>query len=83
MEATLQGATESEDLRLEFWAETPREELVELGTVEPKDLVAGEEVRYAVEITPKHEGMYTLYAYLYDGARRIGHELEHVRVREA
>jgi len=83
VEATLQGATESEDLRLEFWAETPREELVELGTVEPKDLVAGEEVRYAVEITPRHEGIYTLYAYLYDGARRIGHELEHVRVREA
>ena len=83
VEATLQGATESEDLHLEFWAETPREELVELGTVEPKDLVAGEEVRYAVEITPRHEGMYTLYAYLYDGARRIGHELEHVRVREA
>ena len=83
VEATLQGATESEDLRLEFWAETPGEELVELGTVEPKDLIAGEEVRYAVEITPQHEGMYTLYAYLYDGARRIGHELEHVRVREA
>ena len=83
VEATLQGATESEDLRLEFWAETPGEELVELGTVEPKDLVAGEEVRYAVEITPKHEGMYTLYAYLYDGARRIGHELEQVRVKEA
>ena len=83
VEATLQGATESKDLRLEFWAETPGEELVELGTVEPKDLVADEEVRYAVEITPQHEGMYALYAYLYDGARRIGHELEHVRVREA
>jgi len=83
VEATLQGATESENLRLEFWAETPGEELVELGTVEPKDLVADEEVRYAVEITPQHEGMYTLYAYLYDGARRIGHELEHVRVRNA
>jgi hypothetical protein len=82
VEATLQGAIESEDLRLEFWAETPREELVDLGTVEPKDLVAGEEVRYAVEITPQQEGMYTLYAYLYDGAKRIGHELEHVRVRE-
>ena len=83
VEATLQGATECKDLRLEFWAETPGEELVELGIVEPKNLVAEEEVRYAVEITPQHEGMYTLYAYLYDGARRIGHELEHVRVREA
>jgi hypothetical protein len=83
VEATLQGAAESQDLRLEFWAETPEEQAVELGTVEPKDLVNGEEVRYAVEITPRQEGMYTLYAYLYDGARRIGHELEHVRVRDA
>lgn len=83
VEATLQGATESQFLRLEFWAEIPGEELVELGTVEPKDLVVGEEVRYAVEITPQREGIYTLYAYLYDGAKRIGHELEHVRVGQA
>ena len=45
-------------------------------------LEAAKEVRYGVEITPQEEGMYTLYAYLYDGARRIGHELEHVRVRQ-
>jgi hypothetical protein len=83
VQATLQGATESEDLRLEFWAETPAEEFVELGTVEPKELLSGEEVRYAVEITPKEEGMYTLYAYLYDGAKRIGHELEQIRVTDA
>lgn len=56
---------------------------MELGTVEPKDLIVGEEVRYAVEITTRQVGMYTLYAYLYDGAKRIGHELEHVRVRKA
>jgi len=80
VQATLQGATESEDLRLEFWAETPGEEFIELGTVEPKDLAAGEEVRYAVEITPTQEGMYTLYAYLYDGAKRMGHELEQIFV---
>jgi hypothetical protein len=83
VEATLQGATESDGLRLEFWAETPGEELLDLGTVEPKDLVNGEEVRYAVEIMPQQEGMYTLYAYLYDGTKRIGHELDHVRVRKA
>ena len=82
MEATLQGATESDGLRLEFWAETPSEEFVELGTVEPKNLVAGEEVRYAVEMMPQHEGKYTIYAYLYDGAKRIGHELEHIRVTD-
>ena len=83
VQATLQGETESEDLRLEFWAETPKGAFVQLGTVEPKDLISGEEVRYAVEITPKEEGMYTLYAYLYDGAKRIGHELEQIYVTDA
>ena len=83
VEATLQGATESEDLRLEFWAETPGEEFVQLGTIEPKDLSADEEARYSVEITPQEEGMYTIYAYLYDGFKRIGHELERIRVKDA
>ena len=83
VEATLQGVTESEYLRLEFWAETPGGEFVQLGIVEPKNLVVGEEVRYAVEMTPQHEGKYTIYAYLYDGAKRIGHELEHIRVTDA
>jgi hypothetical protein len=82
VEATLQGATESEDLRLEFWAETPGGESVQLGTVKPKNLVVGEEVHYAVEMMPRHEGKYTIYAYLYDGAKRIGHELEHIRVTD-
>jgi hypothetical protein len=82
VEATLQGATESEELRLEFWAETPGGEFVQLGTVKPKNLGAGEEVRYAVEMMPQHEGKYTIYAYLYDGAKRIGHELEHIRVTD-
>jgi hypothetical protein len=83
VEATLQGAVKTEDLSLEFWMETPSEEFQELGQVAPKDLDLGEIARYAVEVTPEEEGMYTLYAYLYDGAKRVGHELERVYVKEA
>lgn len=83
VEATLQGKAESDDLRLEFWTQTPGEEFKELGTVQPKDLVEKERARYTVEFVPEEQGLYTVYAYLYDGEKRIGHELEQVYVGEA
>jgi hypothetical protein len=82
-EAVLRGTAQSERLRLEFWAETPSGEFIELGKVETQALSANEQARYSAEITPEEEGMYTIYAYLYDGAKRIGHELEQVYVKEA
>ena len=82
-EAVLRGSSQSERLRLEFWAETPSGEFIELAKIETQALSENEQARYSAEITPEEEGMYTLYAYLYDGARRIGHELEQVYVQEA
>lgn len=82
-EAVLRGSSQSERLRLEFWAETPSGAFIELGKVETQTLSENEQASYSAEITPEEEGMYTLYAYLYDGARRIGHELEQVYVQEA
>jgi hypothetical protein len=81
-EATVRSLTESQGLRLEFWADTPSGDFEELATVETKQLEAGEEVRYTAEITPEEEGLYTVYAYLYDGVRRIGREKEYVYVQE-
>lgn len=81
-EATVRGLAESEGLRVEFWALTPSGEFNELATVETKQLSAGEEARYAAEITPEEEGLYTLYAYLYDGVRRIGRKVETVHVTQ-
>ena len=81
-EAILQGSSDSERLRLEFWAETPSGEFMELVKVETETLSAGEQAQYSAEIVPEQEGMYTIYAYLYDGAKRIGHELERVYVKE-
>jgi hypothetical protein len=82
VEATLQGTAGSDDLRLEFWAQTPGEEFKELGIVQPKNLAEKERARYTVEFVPEEEGLYTVYAYLYDGAKRIGHELDQVYVRD-
>ena len=82
-EATLRGLAKSQGLRLEFWADTPAGNFETLGEIETKRLDAGEEAAYATEFLPKDTGMYTIYAYLFDGIRRIGRRTEHVYVREA
>jgi hypothetical protein len=81
-EATILGLSHSNPLDLEFWADTPSGDFTELGTVKTKSLDPGEEAIYATEITPEEEGMYFIYAYLYDGIRRVDRESEVVRVRE-
>jgi len=79
-EATVRGLAESEGLRLEFWADTPGGEFEELATVETAELDTGETARYTAEITVEERGSYTVYAYLYDGMRRIGRKTEHIYV---
>ncbi len=80
-EATLRGLTESEGLRLEFWADKPSGKFEELARVETKALSSGEQATYSAEITPEEEGMYTIYAYLYDDGERIDRETEYVYAR--
>jgi hypothetical protein len=82
-EATLRGLQETEGVTLEFWAENPSLDFEAFHTIETKALSPGETVRYSAEFEPEEKGLYTIYAYLYDGARRIGREIEHVSVREA
>ena len=82
-EATIRGLAQSEGLKLEFWADTPGGDFEELAIVETKALDPGEEATYSAEISPSEDGLYTIYAYLYDGVRRIGREVEYVYVREA
>ncbi len=82
-EATLHGLAESQGLSLEFWAAAPSGDFQELADIETKTLDEGETVSYAAEITPEETGLYTIYAYLYDGVRRLGRETEYVYVRQA
>jgi hypothetical protein len=51
--------------------------------MEIKDLPVGEEARYTAEFTPKETGYYAIYAYLYDGWRRIGHKADTIYAKEA
>ena len=79
-EAVVRGIIQDRGLKLEFWANTPSGEFKELAAVETKALDAGEIARYSAEIVVDEAGAYTIYAYLYDGARRIGRKAEHIYV---
>jgi hypothetical protein len=77
-EARVQGKAGRGDLRLEFWADTPRGEFSKFGEIELSDLDPGEVKRHHARTAVTEEGMHTLYAYLFDGIRRIGREVAYV-----
>lgn len=81
-EAKVMGKVPNEGLTLEFWADHGGK-FDEIGSVDTRDLDVGEVARYSAEITPDGDGLYTLYAYLYDQqGRRIGREMDMVYVEE-
>ncbi len=75
-EATVKGLRNGAGLKLEFWVETPSGKSEEQATINIKELAAGEEARYSAEFTPNETGDYTVYAYLFDGAKRIGYKTD-------
>ena len=77
-EATVKGLRKGTGLKLEFWVEPPSGKSEKQATTEIKELSAGEEARYTAEFTPKEMGSYTIYAYLYDGWKRIGHKADSI-----
>lgn len=79
-EATVRGLVTSASLVLEFWAETPDGELRSLDKTGIGRLAEGEQSRYTVTLTPREQGIYVLHAYLYQGARRIGHRVEYLSI---
>ena len=72
IEAIVKGLKDSKNLDLEFWARKPSGTVEELAKILIEKLSGGEEQRYSAEITPKEEGFYTIYGYLYDNYKRIG-----------
>ena len=82
VEATIKGLRKSTGLKLEFWVETPSGKFEEQAIIDIKELSDGKEARYSAEFTPKEMGYYTIYAYLYDGKRRIGHRTDSIQAQK-
>jgi hypothetical protein len=81
-EATIKGLREVTGLKLEFWVQTPSGKFEEQATMDIKELSVGEEARYSAEFTPKETGCYTIYAYLFDGYRKISHKTDFIYAQE-
>jgi len=81
-EATSRGRAESQGLKVEFWVRTPSSTFEELAIVETKALGRGEEARYVAEVEAEEVGRHMVYAYLYDGSKRIGRRVESMAVEE-
>jgi len=77
-EATVKGLRKGGGLKLEFWVEPPAGKFEEQAKIDIKELSVGEEARYTAEFTPKETGRYAVYAYLYDGWRRIDHKKDYI-----
>jgi hypothetical protein len=77
-EATIKGLRKNGGLRLEFWVETPSGKNEQQSSIDIKDLPAGEETRYTAEFTTKETGRYSVYAYLFDGWKRIDHKMDYI-----
>jgi hypothetical protein len=69
-EATVKGLRKNGGLKLEFWVETPSGKNEKQATIDIKDLSA--------EFTTTETGRYDVYAYLYDGRRRIDHKMDFI-----
>ena len=82
VEVTIKGLRRNHGLKLDFWVETPSGKSEQQAAIDIKDLPVGEEARYTAEFTPKETGFYTIYAYLYDGWKRIGYETETIYARK-
>ena len=81
-EATIKGLRKVTGLKLEFWVQTPSGKFEEQAIMDIKEVSVGEEARYSAEFTPKETGCYTIYAYLFDGYRKISHKTGFIYAQE-
>jgi hypothetical protein len=77
-EATIKGLRKNGGLKLEFWVETPSGKNEQQAAIDIKELPVGEKSRYTAEFTPKETGRYSVYAYLYDGWKRIDRKMNYI-----
>jgi hypothetical protein len=71
-EAVIEGVAGGKSLDLQFWVDTPSGSFDKIADVETKVLDEGEEVKYSAEITPEEDGLYEIFAYLYDEQKMLG-----------
>jgi len=82
-EAVIEGVAGGKSLDLQFWVDTPSGSFDKIADLETKVLDEGEEVKYSAEITPEEDGLYEIFAYLYDEQKMLGRKSNTILVSKA
>lgn len=79
-EATIIVDKPSENLRLDFWVETAGGRFESFESINLEPIGAGEVRKIQTQFTPDEEGLYSIYAYLFDGDHRLDRKIEQLRI---
>ena len=82
VEATVVANLPSEDLRIDFWVETDSSKFESFNTEDIDSMEADEIRTITTEFTPDESGLYSIYAYLFDGNHRLDRMIEQLMVVE-
>lgn len=80
VEATVVANMPVEELRLDFWIETASGKFESFQTVDIEPMQADEVRTITTDFKPDEEGLYSVYAYLFDGSHRLDRMIEQLKV---
>ena len=81
VEATVRALKHDVKVTVDFWVNTPNEKYSKIGEVRTSVLQPGN-TKHIIEFIPTETGLYSVYAYLYDGSRQIDKQSDKVFIRE-
>ena len=82
VEATVTADLPVEGLRIEFWIETASGQFEAFYSAAVEPLDAGEVRTLSTAFSPEEIGLFSIYAYLFDGDHRLDRMIEQLRVAE-
>jgi len=80
MEATIVANLPTDMIRMDFWVETADGEFESFETIDIDPMETGEYKKITTKFVPDKEGLYSIYAYLFDGNRRVDRKINQIRV---
>jgi hypothetical protein len=83
VEATVTADLPVDDLHIDFWIETADGKFETFQSIDIDHMDAGEVRTITSSFTPEEEGLYSIYAYLFDEKRRVDRKIEQLRITES
>ena len=83
VEATIVANLPTDPIRLDFWVEMADGKFEFFKTIDIPPMDKGEYKTITTQFVPEQEGLYSIYAYLFDGNRRVDRKIEQIRVLES